>query len=262
MSTMKIADKEVGGDNPCFVVAEIGINHNGDLKTAIKMIDDAFAAGADAVKFQKRTPEVCVPKDQWGLMRDTPWGYIEYIKYRKLIEFEKREYDIINDHCAELGIPWFVSVWDEPSITFMEENYEPPAYKIPSAMLTSGTLLDAVTLTGRPIIMSTGMSTEKEIKTFVLRHYPELAVLHCNSTYPAQPKYLNLNMIKTLKEWFPTKVIGYSGHEVGLVPSVVAVALGAKIVERHFTLDRAMWDGKKVVYQEEKIARTKLRGDV
>lgn len=292
MATLKIktgyGTKKIGDDQPVFIVAEIGINHNGNLETATEMIAEASLAGASAVKFQKRTPEVCVPKDQWGIMRDTPWGYIEYIKYRKLIEFEKDEYDVISQVCHDWNIPWFASVWDAASIDFMEQ-YQPFAYKVPSAMLTNGSLLEALLLTGRPLIVSTGMSTKEEILECVPMH-KHVAVLHCTSTYPCPPKQVNLNMITTLKEWFPQQVIGYSGHETGLVPSVAAVALGAKIIERHFTLDRAMWGtdqagsvepkgferlvdyirviekamgtGKKIVYQEEKIARTKLRGDV
>ncbi len=232
--------RTIGDGHPTYVVAEIGINHNGDLGDARKLIDAARLAGADAVKFQKRTPELCVPPDQRDKMRDTPWGYISYLDYRHRVEFDEAGYRAIDAHCRQGDIDWFVSVWDEPSVDFMEV-FDPICYKIPSASLTDHALLRHVRATGRPVILSTGMSTMEQIEAAVgLLDADRLLITHATSTYPCQPEELNLRMIQTLRERFPCPV-GYSGHEVGLVPSAVAVALGASLVERHITLDRANW---------------------
>jgi N-acetylneuraminate synthase len=267
-------------------VAEIGINHNGDLETAKTLIDAAIDAGADAVKLQKRTPELAVPEDQQNLMRDTPWGYISYLEYRHKVEFGEEEYRQIDAYCREKGIPWFTSVWDEPSVDFMEA-FDPLCYKIPSAALTDHALLRHTRSTGRPLILSTGMSSMDQIHASVeILSTDNLLITHSTSTYPCEPDELNLNMIGTLLDIFPCP-IGYSGHEVGLVPSVVAVALGACLIERHITLDRAMWgsdqaasverggfrrlvkyirvteqalgDGVKQVYESEMSSLKKLR---
>jgi N-acetylneuraminate synthase len=238
---IKLGNRLVGNGHPIFIIAEIGINHNGDLEIAKHMIDAAVHAGADAVKFQKRTPEIATPPAQQKQMRETPWGYITYLEYRHKVEFGEVEYREIDRHCKEKGIPWMVSVWDEPSVDFMEQ-FNTPAYKIPSASLTDHNLMRRVRRTGKPIIISTGMSTMEEIRDGVKAAGTEnLVVMHCTSTYPCEPDELNLRMIETLRREFPNTPIGYSGHEVGLVPSAVAVALGACIVERHLTLDRAMW---------------------
>lgn len=238
--TLKLGDRMVGDGCPTYLVAEIGINHNGDLDTAKRMIKAAKEAGVDAVKFQKRTPELCVPPEQRGQMRETPWGYITYLEYRYKTEFGEQDYGEINRYCREIGIPWFASVWDEPSVDFMEA-FNPMAYKIPSASLTDHPLLRKLVSTGRPMILSTGMSTMDEIRAAVdVLGTEKLLITHATSTYPCDPEELNLRMITTLRETFPCP-IGYSGHEVGLVPSVVAVSLGACMVERHITLDRAMW---------------------
>ncbi len=237
---IKIGDRWIGDGYPTYVVAEIGINHNGSLEIARRMIDSAVHAGVDAVKFQKRTPELCVPPDQRDLMRDTPWGYISYLEYRKKIEFGEDEYREIDRYCKEKGITWFASVWDEPSVEFMEA-FDTPAYKIPSASLTDLGLLRRVRSAGKPVIVSTGMSTMEQIHSAVgVVGLSNLLIAHATSTYPCDPDELNLRMIPTLRQTFPCP-IGYSGHEVGLVTSVVAVALGACMVERHITLDRAMW---------------------
>lgn len=247
---IQFGKKMVGDGHPAYIIAEIGINHNGNLETAKKMIDAAVHAGADAVKFQKRTPEVCTPPEQQKQMRETPWGYITYLEYRYKVEFGKEEYAEIDRHCKKLGIDWMASVWDEPSVDFMEQ-FDTPAYKVPSASLTDHALLQYARKTGKPIIISTGMSTPDEIIRGVQAVGLEnLAVMHCTSAYPCEPSELNLRMIETLRNQFPYTPIGYSGHEVGLVPSAVAVALGACMVERHFTLDRAMWGGDQAASVE------------
>jgi N-acetylneuraminate synthase len=237
---IKIGSRLVGDGHPAYIIAEIGINHNGDLDVAKKMIDAAVHAGVDAVKFQKRTPEVSTPPEQQKQMRETPWGYITYLDYRYKVEFGEAEYREIDRHCKEKGITWLASVWDEQSVDFLSQ-FEPPAYKVPSASLTDHNLLRHVRKTGKPMVISTGMSTTEQIKTAAdLIGTDNLVVMHCTSTYPCDPEELNLRMIPKLREMFPCP-IGYSGHEVGLVPSAVAVALGACMVERHLTLDRAMW---------------------
>lgn len=237
---IQIGSRLVGDAHPTFIVAEIGINHNGDLRIAKKLIDAAIHAGVDAVKFQKRTPALCVPPDQRDLMRDTPWGYISYIEYRERMEFGQAEYRQLDAYCRERRVPWFASVWDEPSVDFIEA-FEPICLKIPSAALTDHNLLRHTRSMGRPIILSTGMSTMEQVRAAVETLGTEgLLIAHATSTYPCEPQELNLRMVPRLLELFPCPV-GYSGHEVGLVPSVVAVALGACLVERHITLDRAMW---------------------
>jgi N-acetylneuraminate synthase len=235
-----IGDRPVGDGHPTYIVAEIGINHNGDLGIAKRLIDAAIFSGVDAVKFQKRTPELCVPPEQQNMMRDTPWGYITYLEYRRKIEFGEQEYGEIDCYCDERKVDWFASVWDEPSVDFMEV-YSPSCYKVPSASLTDHNLLKHLRNTGRPIILSTGMSTLEQIREAVnLLGTDNLLITHATSTYPCSPEELNLRMIQTLREEFPCP-IGYSGHEVGLVPSTIAVSMGACLVERHITLDRAMW---------------------
>lgn len=237
---IKIGNQWVGEGHPAYLVAEIGVNHNGSVEIAKKLIQAAHHNGVDAVKFQKRTPELCVPRDQWDIMRETPWGYISYIEYRRNMEFQQAEYDEIDRYCKELGIAWFASVWDEPSIEFLEA-YDPICYKVPSASLTDHGLLRRLRSTGRPVILSTGMSTMEQIREAVSQlDMDKLVITHATSTYPCDPSELNLHMIETLRKEFPCP-IGYSGHEVGLITSVVAVALGACMVERHITLDRAMW---------------------
>jgi N-acetylneuraminate synthase len=240
MTEVKIGDRMVGDGHPVYIIAEIGINHNVDLEIAKRMIDAAVHAGADAVKFQKRTPEISTPPDQQKIMRDTPWGYITYLEYRYKVEFGEAEYCEIDRYCKEKGIAWFASVWDAPSADFMRQ-FDPLAYKIPSAALTDHTLLRHVRKIGPPLVISTGMSTMDEIRSAVeVIGTQDLVIMHCTSTYPCEPAELNLRMIQTLRKEFPCP-IGYSGHEVGIVPPPVVVALGACMVERHLTLDRTMW---------------------
>jgi N-acetylneuraminate synthase len=205
------------------------------------LIDGAVLAGADAVKFQKRTPELCVPRDQWHLERDTPWGRMSYIEYRHRIELGQRDYEELDRYCRERGIQWFASCWDEPSVEFMEQ-FQPPCYKAASASLTDHALLSAMKETGRPLIVSTGMSTMQEIEASVdAVGRTSLLVAHSTSSYPCPVEAINLNMIQTLRDRYTDTPIGYSGHEVGLSPTWAAVAMGACFVERHLTLDRAMW---------------------
>jgi N-acetylneuraminate synthase len=223
------------------VIAEIGINHNGSLEIAKKMIEGAARAGCDAVKFQKRTPELCVPKDQWLLERDTPWGRMTYIDYRHKVEFSFEEYLEIDGYCRELGIDWTASCWDVEAVDFME-RFNPPFYKAASASLTDHELLLKMKSTNRPLMISTGMSTMEEITAAVdLLGTDNLMIAHATSSYPAPVDELNLRMIDTLTALYPSVPVGYSGHETGLVPTFAAVARGASFVERHITLDRAMW---------------------
>ena len=283
---VKIGETWVGDGHPVYIIAEAGINHNGDLELAKQLIQAAKHAGVDAVKFQKRTPELCVPPEQRSQMRETPWGYISYLDYRYKVEFGEKEYAEIDRYSKETGITWFASVWDEPSVDFLEQ-FNPVCYKIPSASLTDANLLKRLRKTGRPLILSTGMSTMTQIKEAVSAIGEDnLVITHATSTYPCDPHELNLRMIETLRKTF-TCPIGYSGHEVGLVTSAVAVGLGACMVERHITLDRALWgtdqsasvepggfeklvkyirvteqsvgDGVKKVYESEQSSLKKLR---
>lgn len=242
-----VGHRKIGAGHPVYVIAEIGINHNGSLELAKQLIAGAKEAGADAVKFQKRTPELCVPQDQWHIERDTPWGRMTYIDYRHKVEFTSTDYAEIDRYCKLIGIDWTASCWDEPSIDFMEQ-FRPPFYKMASASLTDHGLLRKARATGRPLMISTGMSTMEEIVTAVdvcgthdRDGQPSLMIAHSTSTYPCRVEELNLMMIKTLMARYPTTPIGYSGHETGLAPTVAAVAIGASFLERHITLDRAMW---------------------
>jgi N-acetylneuraminate synthase len=269
-----------------LIIAEIGINHNGILQIAKRLVDVAFMAGCDAVKFQKRTPEKAVPPEYQNVMRETPWGIISYLEYRRMVEFGYKEYEEIDQYCKEKGILWFASCWDEDSVDFIEQ-FSPPCYKVASASLTDAPLLRKIKSTGRAVILSTGMSTLEEIEAAVdLLGTDKLLIAHSTSTYPCPPEELNLRMIQTLQAKFDCP-IGYSGHEVGLQTTYAAVTLGASFVERHITLDRAMWgsdqaasvepsgmirlvrdirvieramgDGQKRVYDSELKARDKLR---
>ena len=237
--------RTIGAGQPAYVIAEIGINHNGSLDIAKQLIDEAVTAKVDAVKFQKRTPELCVPRDQWEIMRDTPWGRMSYIDYKRKTEFGPLEYAAIDQYCHERGIDWFASAWDVESVDFLE-SFDTCLYKLASASLTDFPLIEKILHTGRPLMLSTGMSTMTEIQDAIelVRHvdadYP-LLVAHATSAYPCKPEELNLRMIPTLQAAYPDIPIGYSGHETGLTTTVAAVTLGATFVERHFTLDRAMW---------------------
>lgn len=239
--TVNIGSKTIGDGFPIYIIAEIGINHNGDLDLAKKLIDAANLAGCDAVKFQKRAPEKCVPPEQQNVMRETPWGEMTYLEYKHRLEFGEDEYAQIDGYCRDKGIDWFASVWDEDSVDFLEK-FDVSCYKVPSAALTDFDLLRKVRNTRKPVILSTGMSNLEQINSAVdaLGGTDNLVIMHCVSTYPAKPEELNLKAIETLINEFDCP-IGYSGHEVGLQTTYAAVALGADIVERHITLDRAMW---------------------
>jgi N-acetylneuraminate synthase len=236
-----IGDKVIAAGRPVYITGEIGINHNGELSNAFALIDQAAAAGCDAVKFQKRTPEICTPRDQWQIERDTPWGRMPYIDYRHRVEFGVEEYAAIDEYARQRGIAWFASPWDVESVDFLEQ-FDVPAHKVASASLTDDELLRRLRATGRTIILSTGMSTPRQIRHAVeVLGSDSIVLCHATSTYPAKPSELNLRMIHTLQAEFPNVPIGYSGHETGLQTTLAAVALGATFVERHITLDRAMW---------------------
>lgn len=273
-----------------YVLAEIGINHNGDINIAKKLIDIASVAGCDAVKFQKRNPDVCVPEHQKSQLKSTPWGDMTYLEYKYKMEFDKSQYDEIDEYCRTKNISWSASPWDLDSLEFLDQ-YDIPFIKIPSAMLTNDELLKNSAKTGKKVILSTGMSTLEEIDHAVdilKNNSKNYAILHCNSSYPASLQDLNLSCIQTLKGRYSCEV-GYSGHEFRLGTSVAAVYLGATIIERHITLDRTMWgsdhlasvepqgliklvngirelevslgDGEIYVTESELEPRKKLRGD-
>jgi N-acetylneuraminate synthase len=287
MSKVKIGEKYIGEGERVYIIAEIGINHNGSVNLAKELIKGAKFAGCDAVKFQKRTPELCVPKEQWYIERETPWGRMSYIDYRHKVELDINDYKAIDQYCKLKKIDWFASCWDEESVDFIEQ-FNPPLYKAASASLTDYNLLTRKRETGKPLMMSTGMSTIEEINSSVkMVGTEDLLIAHSTSSYPCKPEELNLKVIKTLKQIYPEVPIGYSGHETGLVPTWAAVALGATFVERHITLDRAMWgsdqaasveiggfkrlvenirdvekslgDGVKRIYESELGPRKKLR---
>lgn len=275
----------VGDGHPCFMVAEIGINHNGNVEIAKKLIDTAALAGCDAVKFQKRTVEVVYTPEELNKPRENPFGPTNGDLKRGL-EFGYEQYEAIDRYCREKDILWYASCWDEASVNFME-RFNPPCYKIASASLTDDDLLRHHRRCSRPIIISTGMSTLEQIDHAVdVLGTHDLIILHCTSTYPSSVEELNLQAIQTLRERYDVP-IGYSGHEVGLATSVAAAALGACMIERHITLDRAMWgsdqaasiepqgiwrlvkdvraiqkamgDGKKCLYPSEVPVMNKLR---
>lgn len=272
-----------------YLIAEIGINHNGDLQIAKRLIDATFACQWDCVKFQKREPDICVPEYQKGVMRDTPWGRMPYLAYRKRIEFNKEQYDYIEQYCREKPMAWTASVWDLPSLRFIA-NYDVPFLKIPSARLTDKKLITEAAKLQKPLVISTGMSTFKEIDVAVniVRKYGKSFVLmHTNSVYPTPIQELNIKCIQTLKERYKC-VIGYSGHEYDLEATVFGVAIGAMVIERHITLSHKMWgtdqaaslevmgmdilqkrikdvqiilgNGFKKISEGEKAIRKKLRG--
>ncbi|MDP6670214.1 MAG: N-acetylneuraminate synthase family protein [archaeon] len=237
---VKIGNTLIGHDQPVFVIGEIGINHNGDIKICKKLIDMAVGTGCDAVKFQKRTPDLCVPEKQKGVMRETPWGTMTYLDYKKKIELGEKEYKEIDRYCKEKGIIWFASAWDIPSVNFLEK-LDTLCYKIPSACLTDKKLLQKIKETGKPILLSTGMSTMDQVDAAVdFCGEANLVLFHCTSTYPTPENEHDLNVITYFRKHFNCP-IGYSGHETGVHPTIMAAALGACVIERHITLDRAMY---------------------
>jgi N-acetylneuraminate synthase len=283
---VKIGNRFVGPGHPCYVIAEIGINHNGDLDIAKQLIKMSAEAGCDAVKFQKRTPELCVPLDQRNVLRETPWGQMTYMDYRYKVEFDEKQYKELADYAQTFNLHLFASPWDVESVDFMVKMNH-PVIKIPSASITDVELLEKIASTKLPVIMSTGMSTMDQIdKAVSILNKEILLIAHSTSAYPCDPQELNLKMIPVLLDRFQVP-IGYSGHETGLQTTVAAVTLGACFVERHVTLDRAMWgsdqsasveppglvrlvrdirtvemalgDGIKKVYESEKKPMSRLR---
>jgi sialic acid synthase SpsE len=283
---VSVGKKAIGAGEPVYIIAEIGINHNGDIEIAKQLMDVAVETGCDAVKFQKRTPEICVPEEQKTIPRETPWGSMTYFEYKKRIEFEQKEFEQIDAYAKKIGIDWFASPWDVPSVDFLE-GFNVPCQKIASACLTDSELLTAINKTKTTTILSTGMSSMQEIdKAVSLLNDVPLAIAQATSTYPAEASELNLRAIQTFAEKYKVPV-GYSGHERGLQVTIAAVALGATFIERHITLDRSMWgtdhsaslepeglkklvrdirivelalgDGKKKVYESEIPIRAKLR---
>jgi len=283
--TVTIGNKIIGDEYPCFIIAEIGINHNGSVELAKKMIDIAVTTGCDAVKFQKRTVDIVYTKEELAKERKSVFGNTNGDLKRGL-EFGEKEYKEIDSYCKEKGILWFASCWDEQAVDFIDK-FNPPCYKIASASLTDDNLLKYTKTKGKPILLSTGMSTMEQIRHAVsIIGENNLVIMHCTSTYPSNADEMNLRVIETLKKEFSCP-IGYSGHERGITPSVLAVAIGATVVERHITTDRTNWgsdqaasletaglyhmvrdirqtpvllgDGRKVVYPRELPIIEKLR---
>ncbi len=239
--SVTIGSHEIGDGLPAYVIGEIGLNHNGSVDLAKRLIDVAADAGAQAVKFQKRTPDISTPEHMKNVLRETPWGEMTYLEYRYRVEFDREQYVEIGDHATLRGLDWFASPWDVPAVEFLED-LNVVAHKVASASVTDLDLLSALAATGKPVILSTGMSTMEQIDAAVeVLGTERLVILHATSTYPLPPEEANIRMIATLRAAYPGIPIGYSGHERGLQISLAAIALGATAVERHITLDRAMW---------------------
>ncbi len=289
--TIKLGNYTVSENSEPYLIAEIGINHNGDLGIAKRLLDAAFASEWNCAKFQKRTPDIAVPEAQKQVMRETPWGTMPYIDYKKRIEFEKPEYDQIDVYCRQKPLDWTASPWDIPSLEFLLQ-YDVPFIKIPSAMNTNEEMIRKACESGRPVIISEGMSELDEMDKTVswLEDYSEgdYIICHTNSSYPSPNNELNLRLIETMKKRYNC-LVGYSGHETNLEPSVIAAVLGACVIERHVTLDHNMWgsdqkaslelqamtllkkrirdsleslgNGEKVLFASELKKRHELRGD-
>lgn len=272
-----------------YLIGEIGINHNGDLQIAKKLIDAVFACSWDCAKFQKKNPDRCVPENQKNMKKITPWGEVTYLEYKWKMEFGINEFQYIDMYCKEKPIDWTVSIWDLESLDFVKQ-FKLPFLKVPSALLTDLILLDEMCKTKLPMVISTGMSTLEEVDNAVNvceKHATEYVVMHCNSSYPAKNEELNLKMIQVYQDRYNC-IVGYSGHEYGLDSTTVAVSMGARVIERHITLDHTMWgtdhaasveiqgmdklykqienvekimgDGMKKIYDSELEIRKKLRG--
>ena len=289
-SIVRIGSTDIGAGTVPYMIAEIGINHNGDIQVAKRLMDAAFACGWQAVKFQKREPDIAVPEAQKNVMRDTPWGRMTYLEYKRRVEFGKQQYDYIDAYCRQKPIDWTASPWDMPSLRFLLQ-YDIPFIKIASATITNDELMTEASKSGKPIVMSTGMSTWDEIDHAVeiLEKYSDgnFILMHTNSSYPCAHEDLNLSMIRTLKARYNC-LVGYSGHEQDLEPTVAAVVLGAVMIERHVTLSHEMWgtdqgaslevpamgmlagrvrdiknmigSGDKILSEKELAVRKKLRG--
>jgi len=257
--SVEIAGRSIGEGHPCYVVAEIGINHNGDMGLTHQLIDVAINAGCNAVKFQKRTVDVVYSAAELARFRESPFGTTNG-ELKRALEFGREQYSEIDAHCRKSGIVWFASPWDEASVDFLEE-FAVPCYKIASASLTDDNLLRHIRATKKPIILSTGMSTLAQVDHAVeILGKRDLILLHATSTYPAHYHELNLKVIPVLARRYDLPV-GYSGHETGIASSVAAVALGAVMVERHLTLDRAMW-GSDQAASLEPNGMTRLIRDI
>ena len=286
MNKIAVGGKLIGECEPIFLIAEIGINHNGSIDIAKELIRECHSAGFDAVKFQKRDPDISTPENQKGRTRETPWGTMTYLEYKKRIEFGEEEYREIRELCNDLGILWFASPWDVPSAEFLV-GMDVPVFKVASASVTDLELLRYISSTHKPVIMSTGMSTVSEIlRALEVLPSEKTALLQATSSYPLDTTEANLRFMDRLRE-IHSGPIGYSGHEAGLQVSIAAAALGAQIIERHVTLKRTMWgtdhaaslepkgfqrlvrdirivegalgDGVKRVYDSEREPRAKLR---
>lgn len=275
-----------------YLIAEIGINHNGDMQIAKKLLDATFACDWNCAKFQKRTPDLAVPEAQKQVVRDTPWGRMPYIEYKKRIEFEKPEYDCIDAYCKQKPLAWTASVWDIPSLEFLMQ-YDVPFIKIPSALNTNKKIIRACCGTGKPIIISTGMASLEEMDSMVemMEKYSrgDYIICHTNSSYPSSAEQLNLKLIRTIAERYDC-LAGYSGHEYEIVTTIEAALMGARVIERHVTLSHDMWgsdqkasvevqgmaslqkrviktfqamgSGEKVLLDDELKKRRELRGDI
>lgn len=247
------------------MIAEIGINHNGDIKNALKLIDIAKDCGCDVVKFQKRNPDLCIPENQKLKKRVFQNKQMTYIEYKYLLEFGKNEYDVINKYCQEKNIKWTASVWDVDSVHFMEQyKKDIPFIKIPSACITNLELLKAINETNIPVVFSNGMSTQEEVDKAIQTLNNIYGIMHCNSSYPCSHNQIDLNVMLEYKKLYPNLKIGYSGHEEDLLPTILAIALGADIIERHITLDNNMEgtdqkaslnpiDLKQLLYYKEEV---------
>ena len=285
---ISLGNVKVGEGLPPVFVAEIGVNHDGQVDTAMRLVKDAWLAGAHMVKFQKRTPRLCVPKNYWNTPRESRWGTIPYIEFRERMEFGRAEFERLDALCKGKNIPWFASCWDVEALEFIEE-FDPPCHKVASPCLTDKGLLEAMVDTGRPLIVSTGMSSPSEIAeavSILQGAWERVIICHTTSVYPTPKEMMNLRYIRTLKEKFLDVVVGYSGHERGIIATFGAIALGASYIERHITYDRmkpgdhsasiepwqfyqmgtdgtALWaslgDGVKRVYDGEKANARKLR---
>jgi N-acetylneuraminate synthase len=242
-TVIKFGPRKVGDAQPVYMIAEIGINHNGSIDVAKRLLDATFASFWDCAKFQKRDPDTCVPEEQKGVMRQTPWGEMTYLEYKKRVEFSFKEYSVINEYCAKKPLVWTASAWDVKSLDFLLK-FNVPFVKIASACLTDHDLIIEAARSKVPVVLSTGMSEIEEIDKAVElleeNGDGDYILMHTNSAYPTPLKDLNLKMIKTLKERYNC-IVGYSGHEYNLEPTVTAVMVGAKLVERHITLDHTMW---------------------
>jgi N-acetylneuraminate synthase len=258
--TIEVGGTLIGKGCPVFIVAEIGINHNGDIELAKKLIDVADVAGCNAVKFQKRNPDEAVPEEYKNVRRETPWGTMTYLEYRKKIEFWEEQYDEIDSYCKKKNVIWIASAWDISSVNFLKK-YDLPAFKIPSALITDKSYLDVLIELDKPLIVSTGMAEIQLVKKVVgYLGEDRIILLHTVSSYPAKSESINLKVIKTYQDLFNCSV-GYSGHEVGLQVTLAAVSLGAKVIERHITLDRSLW-GTDQAASVEPVGLIRLTRDI